>query len=165
MTHQAVLGLGGNLGDRLGNLSAAVNAIAALPGTCVSAVSGVYLTEAYGVPDEQPDYYNIALHISTELSARALLGACLGIEAALGRVRLGFKSARVIDIDLLLYEGEISSDTELILPHPRMLERAFVLAPLSELFPTGTALGLDFAQSLEHCRDQRIELTDNTISI
>ena len=82
--------------------------------------------------------------LETSLSPRALLGACLGIEAALGRVRRVRHGARAADLDLLLYEGETSADPELTLPHPGILARAFVLLPLSELFPEGFALGFDF---------------------
>ncbi len=145
---KAVLGLGGNLGNRKENLSAALDALGRLPKTKVSRVSRCYETAPFQVFDAQPDYLNCCAEIETDLSPRALLGACLGIEAAMGRVRLVEKGARVLDIDLLLYEGEASGDGELTLPHPRMLERGFVLVPLSDLYPEGTALGLDFSRAL-----------------
>ncbi len=146
---EAVVGLGGNLGDRPGNLNKAVESLGRLSGTRVLAVSPFYETAPFGVPDEQPDYLNCCVRLETGLSPHALLGACLGIEAALGRTRPGEKSARCIDIDLLLYEGQALCTAELTLPHPRMLERGFVLVPLSDLFAGQNALGLDFSQEFK----------------
>ena len=79
------------------------------------------------------------------MSPRALLGACLGIEAALGRVRTFRNAPRVIDVDLLFMEDVRSADPELTLPHPRVMERGFVLIPLLELHPDGWGFGLDIA--------------------
>lgn len=141
---RAVLGLGANLGDRRENLAAALEALDRLPGTAMLKTSSILETEPFDVPDEQPNYLNCCVLLETALSPRALLGACLGIEAALGRVRKIRHGARVIDIDLLLYEGETSDDPELRLPHPGILERDFVLLPLKELFPDGIALGFHF---------------------
>lgn len=137
---RAALGLGANLGDRAATLAAAIEAIGHLPGTRVTAVSSVYETKPVGYA-QQPDFYNMAVTVETDLSPRALLGACLGIEAALGRVRTFQNAPRVADIDLLTAEGVTSNDAELTLPHPRMGERAFVLVPLWELFPDGRAPG------------------------
>lgn len=141
---RAVLGLGTNLGDRAENLRAALGALGRLPGTRVEAVSSVWQTAPFDVPDKQQDYWNICVSLETALSPHALLGACLGIEAALGRVRRTYHGARVIDLDLLLYDGAAVQEKELTVPHPGMLERAFVLFPLSELFPERIACGLDF---------------------
>ena len=141
---RAVLGLGTNLGDRAENLCAALGALGRLPGTRVEAVSSVWQTAPFDVPDKQQDYWNICVSLETTLSPHALLGACLGVEAALGRVRRTYHGARVIDLDLLLYDGAAVQEKELTVPHPGMLERAFVLFPLSELFPERIACGLDF---------------------
>ncbi len=140
---RAVLGLGANLGDPLAALRTAVEALGLLPDTTVTSVSSVYQTAPVGYAD-QPDFYNIVLTLETALTPHALLGGCLGIEAALGRVRTFRNAPRVVDIDLLLYEGVAESTEELTVPHPRMMERAFVLVPLSELFPEGRALGVAF---------------------
>ena len=129
---QAAIALGTNLGDRAAHLAAAINAIAALPGTAIVKCSGVYETKPVGYAD-QPDFLNMVVLVETDRSPRALLGACLGIEAALGRRRTFANAPRVIDLDLVWMEKEISSDPELILPHPRMAERAFVIAPLREV--------------------------------
>lgn len=140
----AVLGLGANLGDRAENLRAALDALAHLPQTSVVAVSSLYETAPVGYAD-QPNFYNLVAVVETGLSPRALLGGCLGIEAALGRVRTFRNAPRVVDIDLLLMEGVTSDDAELTLPHPRMMERTFVLVPLAELFPDNVALGVPFS--------------------
>lgn len=141
---EAVLALGTNQGERLDNLRAALQALTALPGTDVRAVSSVYETAPVGYAD-QPDFLNAVVRIETALSPRALLGACLGIEAALGRVRNFRNGPRVIDIDVLLVKGATSADEELTVPHPRMWERGFVLVPLEELYPDGVAAGTDFS--------------------
>ena len=144
---RAVLALGSNLGDREDNLGRALSAISVLPGTAVTGVSSVYETEPVGYSD-QPRFLNAAAVVETMLSARALLGACLGAEAALGRVRTFPNAPRVIDIDLLVMEGERSADPELTLPHPRIGERGFVLAPLRDLFPDGRILDADFSEAM-----------------
>lgn len=140
---RAVLGLGANIGEPLVALRAAVEALGRLPHTTVTAVSSVYQTAPVGYTD-QPEFYNIVLTAETALTPHALLGGCLGIEAALGRVRTFRNAPRVVDIDLLLYEGYTEETEELTVPHPRMQERAFVLVPLAELFPDGAALGVPF---------------------
>lgn len=129
---QAAVALGTNLGARAENLVAAIHALAALPSTTVLKMSGVYETKPVGYAD-QPDFLNMVVLLETALSPRALLGGCLGIEAALGRRRTFRNAPRVIDLDLVWMEGETSNDPELILPHPRMQERAFVIAPLREV--------------------------------
>lgn len=140
---KAVLGLGANLGDPLMTLRAAVEALGLLPHTTVTAVSSMYQTAPVGYTD-QPDFYNIVVTVETELTPHTLLGGCLGIEAALGRVRTFRNAPRVVDVDLLLYEGYAEQTDELTVPHPRMMERAFVLVPLGELFCDGVALGVPF---------------------
>ena len=155
---KAILGLGGNIGDSLGNLRAAVNAISNLCGTRLLRVSRYYLSEAVEVNEPQPPYLNCVAEIETRLSPNALLGACLGIESALGRTRPGYKSPRPVDIDLLLYEGILLTTDELTLPHPGILRRAFVLRPLGDLYPNGNVLGMDFAGALDDVSGQQIEL-------
>lgn len=144
---RAVLGIGGNLGDRVQTLARARRALDALPGTAVVAVSSLYETAPVGYA-EQPPFLNAVLVVETALSPRALLGACLGIEAGLGRVRTFRNAPRVVDIDLLVMEGVSAEDEELTLPHPRMAERGFVLVPLEELFPDGRVLGRDFGAAM-----------------
>jgi len=128
----AFLGLGSNIGEREANIDRALAALSLLPGTLVTRVSGYYETDPVGYT-EQAKFINAAAEVRTELSPNALLGACLGVEAAMGRERPFKNSPRIIDIDLLLYEGAEMDAPELTLPHPRMHERDFVLIPLKEL--------------------------------
>ncbi|MBR5134318.1 MAG: 2-amino-4-hydroxy-6-hydroxymethyldihydropteridine diphosphokinase [Clostridia bacterium] len=137
---KALLGLGGNIGDMPAHIDAALDALGRLPLTRVVRESTRIVTAPVGYTD-QPDFLNSVVEIETALSPRALLGACLGIEATIGRVRTFQNAPRVIDIDVLLIEGFESDAPELIVPHPRMFEREFVLAPLRELFPDGTVYG------------------------
>ena len=154
---KAVLGLGGNLGETEKNLRCALDALDSLCQTRLLRVSPFYRTEAVEVAQPQPPYVNCVAEIETTLSPNALLGACLGIESALGRVRVGYKSPRTVDIDLLLYKGTAMQTEELTLPHPRMLYRAFVLVPLRDLYPDCRALGLDFTEGFANIAGQGIE--------
>lgn len=130
---ETFLALGSNLGDRLENLKNAINNINRLINTKVLQVSKVYETAPFDVLDKQDNYLNCCIRIKTEFSPEVLLGCCLGIEAAMGRTRPFFHASRVIDIDLLLYENIKVNQKDLVLPHPRMLERAFVLVPLLDV--------------------------------
>lgn len=156
--NKVIFGIGSNMGNRRENMSEAVHALERLPNTTVIATSNLYETKPVEVTDEQTDYLNECVVALTELSPRALLGACLGIEAAMGRVREKVHGSRTIDIDLLVYEGVTSNDPELILPHPQMLKRAFILIPLSDIFPGGTALGLDFSAALKRLDTSGVNL-------
>lgn len=129
---KAYLSIGTNMGDRLKNLQNAVDSLRLLPQTSVSEVSPVYETDPIGF-EEQADFLNIAVELETMLTSEALLGALLGIEAALGRVRLFKNGPRIIDLDLLLFENETINNSVLTVPHPRMYEREFVLRPLCDL--------------------------------
>ncbi|MBQ2846663.1 MAG: 2-amino-4-hydroxy-6-hydroxymethyldihydropteridine diphosphokinase [Clostridia bacterium] len=146
---EAVIALGTNLGNRIENINTAVRAIAKLGGVKILKASGVYETEPVGC-DEKDKFLNAALLVETSVSPAMLLGECLGIEAAMGRVREKKNGPRIIDLDLILYEGFKAESYELTLPHPRALERAFVMAPLLELYPEGRAPGMFFAP---HLRD------------
>lgn len=154
---RALLGLGANLGDRVDTLSRAVAALSALPRTRVVRVSSLYETAPVGYTN-QPDFLNAVAELETTLSPHTLLGGCLGIEAALGRLRTFPNAPRVVDIDLLRYDDRAYADSDLILPHPRMGERAFVLVPLSELFPERQVDGWDFSPLLTEVSGQEIRL-------
>ena len=159
-----VLGLGSNLGDKRKNLNTAVHALSLLPTTQIKNVSAVYKTKPVGF-DNQEDFLNAAVCIETELSPHAILGACLGIEASMGRVRLHKNGPRTIDIDVLIYESYHSDNFELTLPHPRIKERAFVMIPLLDLFPSGRAPGLYFLPNLREISTDGVEKTDLDILI
>jgi 2-amino-4-hydroxy-6-hydroxymethyldihydropteridine diphosphokinase len=126
----AYIALGSNLGDRLAALQRAVDALDAY-GTVV-AVSSLYDTVPVGYVD-QPTFLNAAVQFETALSPAALLAALHQIEADNGRVRTFLNAPRTLDLDLLLYDDIIINGPTLIVPHPRLHERAFVLAPLSEI--------------------------------
>jgi len=131
----AYLGLGSNLGERRVQLCRARAQLACLPGVELLASSRLYQTRPVGGPAGQPDYYNAVLQVATTLPPELLLERALAIERALGRVRTERWGARCIDIDLLL-QGELVIETAALqLPHPRLAERGFVLAPLCDLAP------------------------------
>jgi 2-amino-4-hydroxy-6-hydroxymethyldihydropteridine diphosphokinase len=123
------LGLGSNLGDRRALLREAVDALAD-----VVATSPVYETDPVGGPDQGP-YLNVVVELDTTLDARGLLDVCHRLEAAAGRVRTTRWGPRTLDVDVLWVDGEIVDDPDLQVPHPRMWERRFVLAPLADLAP------------------------------
>lgn len=134
----AYLGLGSNLGDRAANLLRALKELGDA-GLNLTAISSIYETEPVDFLD-QPDFLNMALAINAPLIGPfSLLRLCLDVEARLGRVRLAPKGARTIDIDLLLFDGEVIEDVRdglaLTLPHPRLHLRRFALAPLAEIAP------------------------------
>ena len=134
MTTRAHVALGANLGDRAGALARAVEALRATPGVRVVAVSRTWETAPVGPP--QPAYSNAALALDTELDAIALLARLHAIEREAGRTRAGERNQpRSLDLDLLLFGGLVIEAPELIVPHPRMHERAFVLEPLAEIAP------------------------------
>jgi len=135
-----VLSVGSNLGDRLGTLRGCVRAIGGLEGTDVRAISPVYETDPVGGP-AQPDYLNAVLLARTALGPRALLAATQAIEAGFGRVRAERFGPRTLDIDIISFDGEVSDDPVLTLPHPRAHERAFVLAPWHDLDPEASLPG------------------------
>ncbi|MCL6520183.1 MAG: 2-amino-4-hydroxy-6-hydroxymethyldihydropteridine diphosphokinase [Armatimonadetes bacterium] len=128
------LGLGSNLGDREANIRMALNKLESQPEVKVRAVSSFYLTAPVGFRD-QPDFVNAVAAIETDLSPKELLDVVLKIEREMGRVRNFKWGPRIIDIDILLYNNVRVNTDELVIPHPRMTERAFVMAPLAEIAP------------------------------
>jgi 2-amino-4-hydroxy-6-hydroxymethyldihydropteridine diphosphokinase len=132
---RAYLGLGGNLGDREGNLRSAIEGLRATPGITVTAVSSFHETAPVGGPPGAPSFLNAAVAIDTTLAAHAVLRELMRIESELGRVRRTKWEPRLIDLDLLLYGNAVLSSQELVVPHPLMHERRFVLAPLAEIAP------------------------------
>ena len=131
----AYLGIGSNLGDRLAYLQLAVDHLASGPGVRVTAVSPVYETDPVGGP-VQDDFLNAVVEVETDLAPPALLARCAAAEAAAARVRSIRWGPRTLDVDVLWIDGYTSADPVLTVPHPRMAERAFVLAPLHDLHPT-----------------------------
>lgn len=130
----AYLALGANLGDKLENMREAVRLLEADGRCTVVARSSIYVTKPVGVED-QPDFVNAVIEVKTSLTPVDLLKLCNDVEGRLGRERTIRWGPRVIDIDILLYEGAAVDEPNLTIPHPQMKERAFVLVPLAEIAP------------------------------
>ena len=143
----AHVALGSNLGDRRAHVEAALAALDALPGTRLLTRSALYETAPLG-PAGQQDYLNAAAALATTLAPEALLDALLRIEAAHGRVRRERWGPRTLDLDLLLHGDTTLHTPRLTLPHPAMLGRAFVLAPLAEIAPDLLLAGRTLSQHL-----------------
>lgn len=131
---KAYLSLGSNMGDRGYYLMESCQRLMAHPGVKILNKSSTYETKPWGKTD-QADFWNQVLEIETSLAPLELLDLCQAVEKSLGRERLIRWGPRTIDIDLLNYDNKIWEDNRLILPHPRMEEREFVLAPLREIAP------------------------------
>ena len=156
----AFLGLGSNVGDRMANLNAALERLRSTPSVEVLRASSVYETEPLGEVADQRDFYNAAVEVRSALEPHRLLDECKRIEGELGR-RPGLRHGpRPIDVDLLLVGETTLADERLVLPHPEVTRRRFVLIPLLELdpelaLPDGTRLA-DALAVLEP--DQRVAL-------
>lgn len=151
----AFLSLGGNMGNRMANLSAAINTISAVCGKPVK-VSSVYETAAWGSESENK-YLNQVVEITTTLSIAQLLKNILAIEKKMGRTRIGHQySDRVIDIDILFYNNDIVREKDLHVPHQRLHLRKFVLVPLNEIAAeyTHPVLKKNVAALLKACKDK-----------
>lgn len=148
------LGLGSNLGDREANLARA-RQLLATRGFNETAASALYETEPVGGPPQGP-FLNQAIGGTKVLPARELLAACLEIEQELGRVRRERNGPRTLDLDILLYGDLVCEEPGLVVPHPRMHERRFVLAPLVEIGASARhpVLGATLAELLERCPDR-----------
>jgi 2-amino-4-hydroxy-6-hydroxymethyldihydropteridine diphosphokinase len=138
----ALLGFGGNVGDVRATLKEAVALFADGKGVILRARSSDYATPPWGVTD-QPPFINLAIQVETALPPRALLERALEVERALGRDRARETrwGPRTIDIDLIAYDDLAIDERDLILPHPRLFERAFVLVPLAEIVPDRVIAG------------------------
>ncbi|KMY55983.1 2-amino-4-hydroxy-6-hydroxymethyldihydropteridine pyrophosphokinase [Bacillus sp. FJAT-27231] len=134
MKNKAFLSLGTNLGDRFANLQAALHLLQSYEAVTVEVLSSIYETEPVGYTD-QPAFLNMVIQVTTSLSAEELLDLCLSIEQELGRIREFKWGPRIIDLDILMYNQDNIESEKLIVPHPRMHERAFVLVPLIEINP------------------------------
>jgi 2-amino-4-hydroxy-6-hydroxymethyldihydropteridine diphosphokinase len=131
---RAWVGLGSNLGDRERHIRAALEALARLPETTLLESSSLYETEPEG-DEGQPGYLNAVAAIETGLTPRRLLWHLLLVESRAGRERRRKHAPRRIDLDLLMVDQRIVDEPDLVLPHPRLAERAFVLAPFEEIAP------------------------------
>jgi len=156
----AFVGIGSNQGDARGHVLKAFDELARLPDTRLAGRSSLYRSAPLDAPG-QPDYVNAVAALDTELSAAQLLAALQDLERSHGRERPYPNAPRTLDLDLLLYGDLCLSSAMLTLPHPRMHERAFVLAPLLELDARLEVPGRGAARTLlERCAGQRVERLD-----
>lgn len=132
---RAFLGLGGNIGEPARAMATALRKLNGQAGVRIVRVSSLYRTPPWGKKD-QPDFLNAVAEIKTDLSPRELLDLCLETERLLKRDRRERWGPRSIDLDILTFGGARVAEENLEIPHPRMLERAFVLVPLAEIAPT-----------------------------
>jgi 2-amino-4-hydroxy-6-hydroxymethyldihydropteridine diphosphokinase len=131
----AYVAIGSNLGDREANIRSAVLMLDKLEDVAVKRVSTLFDNAAAGGPPGAPDFLNAAAEVETTLGARELLGRMLEVERALGRQRREKWAPREIDLDLLLYGDQVINEPGLVVPHPLMHQRLFVLKPLAEIAP------------------------------
>jgi len=136
----AYVALGANIGEPAQQIRSALRALGALPGTRVVGVSSLYRNPPVGYLD-QPDFLNAVAEVETRLAPRELLDGLLRIEREHGRVRDAPNAPRTLDLDIVLYDEKTVSEHGLEIPHPRMLERAFVLVPLAEIAPDAVVPG------------------------
>lgn len=137
----ANLGLGGNVGDPRQSMASALEDIDRREDCRIVAVSRLYRTPPWGKTD-QDWFFNACTKVETRLSPDALLELCLGLETAMNRVRIERWGPRTLDIDILTFEGVESDDAHLLLPHPRIAQRAFVLRPLCDYAPETEIAGV-----------------------
>ena len=133
--HAVYVALGSNLGDREANIKKALALLIETPHLNIRRISSFIENPAVGGPDDSPDFLNAAVELTTTLSPHALMKRLLEIEREMGRTRDKKWEPRPIDLDLLLFGDQIISDDTLIVPHPLMHERRFVLEPLVEIAP------------------------------
>ena len=156
----AALSLGGNVGDVVAAFRHALARLAETAGVELVAVSSVWRTKAWGKTD-QPDFLNIAALLRTSLPPRDLLALCLAIESERGRERRERWGPRTLDIDVLTYGDLALDEPGLTLPHPRLFERAFVLAPLVEIAPDMRVGGVFVRDLAARVGKQGVEIDAN----
>lgn len=158
---RAFLSLGGNLGDPARAMAAALQMLDASDDVRVTAVSSLYRTPPWGKLD-QPDFLNVTAEVVTSLAPLELLELCLDVERRLKRVRNERWGPRLIDIDVLLHGDSRVSDAGLEVPHPRMLDRAFVMVPLAEIAPELFLAGRPAAEWADALDSTGIDKLDNS---
>ncbi|MFZ5595699.1 MAG: 2-amino-4-hydroxy-6-hydroxymethyldihydropteridine diphosphokinase [Bacillota bacterium] len=134
MGSRVVIGLGSNMGDKAANIKKALDLLGEKEGITLKGVAPLYKSEPVGYTDQDWFVNTVAL-FETDLTPRQLLELLMSIEGEMGRVRLIHWGPRIIDLDILLYGDRAINEPDLIIPHPGMGERAFVLAPLADLLP------------------------------
>lgn len=156
MSARAFIALGSNLQDPAVQVARAFAKLAELPKTRIFRQSSLYCTAPVGY-DDQPDFINAVAEVETALAPLDLMQALLALESSFGRERIFANAPRILDLDLLLYDDRVMQTTDLILPHPRMHERGFVLFPLAEIAPDMEIPGKGrVSELLQHCHDQGV---------
>jgi len=154
---QAYIGIGSNLDNPIVQVRQAFRALASLPLTRCVACSPLYRSAPLG-PAGQPDYTNAVAALATELAPEALWQALQDIEQTHGRVRTVRWGPRTLDLDILLYGDLVQNGPQLVIPHPRLQERAFVLYPLQDIAPALVIPGLgDLATLVQRCPPSQLE--------
>jgi 2-amino-4-hydroxy-6-hydroxymethyldihydropteridine diphosphokinase len=156
---KAYIGLGANIGDPAKQIRGALDALGEIPGTRVTRASSLWRSAPIGYA-AQPDFVNAVAEIETVQAPRPLLGELLAIERRFGRERSFANAPRTLDLDILLFGNDVVDEDVLKIPHPRMHERAFVLAPLLEVAPEVAIPGKGrAAELLAAIGDQKVEKT------
>ncbi len=158
---RAALGFGGNLGDPRQSMADALRILDSRSDCRVAAVSRLYRTPPWGKTD-QADFFNACALLDTKLSPKALLELCLEIERGMKRVRIERWGPRTIDIDVLTYGEQTVHEDGLDIPHPRMVERAFVLMPLADIAPDLMVMGQTITAWLGQADRSGIVVADAT---
>ena len=157
LDHIAFIGLGSNLENPVLQINQAVTHLAMLPETCILKQSSLYRSAPIDAPN-QPDYINAVVKLKTLLQPQQLLEHLLTIEENSGRIRTYSNAPRILDLDLLLYDNLQYHEENLIVPHPRMHQRAFVLRPLVEIENDSVIPGIGLASELlNQCNQQKLE--------
>ena len=132
--YDALIGLGSNIGDKAANIAQAIELLTGEGDIRLVAASRVYRTAPWGVTD-QDWFANACIAVATDLAPHALLARCLGVEQTMKRVRKERWGPRIIDVDVLVYRDCVLNEPDLVVPHPRITQRGFVLVPLHEIAP------------------------------
>ncbi len=146
---KAVIGVGTNIGNRAENIRSAVEALDLLPDVKVLRCASIYETDPWGYAEQQ-NFYNTVVEVETSKLPEMLLGACLGIEAGMGRIREFKNGPRVIDLDLLVVENYENKSPDITVPHSLIGERDFVLVPLQELYEDMNILGFSYIEQYKN---------------
>lgn len=162
VNNRVYIALGSNLEDRLAYLGSAILYLSQHPQVNIIALSSIYETAPVGYTD-QGAFYNMVIEVRTSLPPMDVMELCLHIEQRLGRVRTIENGPRTIDLDILYYEEQIITEPNLVIPHPRLQERAFVLVPLAEIapdviHPVLKATNIDMLQQLSLEGIRKLEL-------
>jgi 2-amino-4-hydroxy-6-hydroxymethyldihydropteridine diphosphokinase len=159
---EALIGLGGNVGEVRATLAAAIDALCDGRDVRLLARSSDYRTPPWGVTEQAP-FVNACIVVDTTLTPQALLARALDVERAFGRERAREQrwGPRTIDIDLLAYDDVVIDEPQLVLPHPRWLERAFVLVPLAEIVPDRAIAGIRIGDALARIDQGGVERLAN----